>query len=47
MHFNNYTISKIESNNYNFKNQLEIFTNNIRFIVKNFDILYNKQRDEY
>ena len=47
MYFNNHAISKIESNNHDFKNQLEIFTNDIRFVVKNFDVLYDKQRDEY
>ena len=47
MHFNNHAISRIESNNHDFKNQLEISTNDIRFVVKNFDILCDKQRDEY
>ena len=47
MYFNNHAISRVENNNHNFKNQFEIFTNDIRFVVKNFDILYDKQRDEY
>ena len=47
MHFNNIAIFKFERANHNLKNQLDNFIDDVRSIIKNFDVLCDRQRDDY
>ena len=47
MHFNNIAIFKFERVNHDLKNQIDNFIDDLRAIIKNFNVFCDRQLDDY